>query len=155
LEDNQQKIREELKKCEKLLKDQEAKNYVNPALGEAANERAKEFFLKGDFAGAMTEYNEAIMRNPNEARYYSNRGTCYIKLMSFHLAVKDFEKALELTPNSVKILIKKATCHHAMKEFHKAVDLYNQALKIEPENQECKDGLLKTQTSIYSGSEEE
>jgi len=38
---------------------------------------------KISFPEAVKEYDEAIKRNPKEAKYLCNRGTTYMKLMAF------------------------------------------------------------------------
>jgi len=42
-----------------------------------------------------------------------------------------------------------------MKEYHKALQCYEHGLKIDPNNVFCKQGIEKTQQSIYSGGSQE
>ena len=62
----------------------------------------------GKFPQALKEYEEAIKRNPENPKYYSNLGTAYIKLMEFARARDNFDIALAKDPNFVKAYPKKA-----------------------------------------------
>merc|ERR1712070_908851 len=62
-----------LNSCEKKLKDKETQEYLNPELGEKARDEGNELFKNQDFPNAVAKYTEAIKRNPNDHKSYSNR----------------------------------------------------------------------------------
>lgn len=87
-----------LREAEKLKKDLEKQAYHNPELGEKAREEGNALFKKNDWPGAVAHYTEAIKRNEQDYKSYSNRAACYLKLMAVHEALKDAEKCIEIEP---------------------------------------------------------
>ena len=52
---------------------------------------------KGNYVGAIEDFNKAIKRSPNEhSALYYNRGLAYEKLEEYDKAIIDFQKALEI-----------------------------------------------------------
>src|SRR5688572_10417897 len=53
---------------------------------------------QGAFDQAVEEFTKAIQADPNDARFYRDRGGVYLTMKRFQDAVNDFTKAIELSP---------------------------------------------------------
>eukprot|EP01016_Furgasonia_blochmanni_P014917 TRINITY_DN1797_c0_g1_i3.p1 TRINITY_DN1797_c0_g1~~TRINITY_DN1797_c0_g1_i3.p1 ORF type:complete len:608 (+),score=221.37 TRINITY_DN1797_c0_g1_i3:156-1979(+) len=157
LEDSVPKVRDDLKKIQRLKREAEELAYRDPVKAEEHKQLGNEHFKAGRHPDAVKEYSEAVRRNPDDPKIYSNRAQAYMKLMEFPTALRDIEHALKLDPNFAKAWAKKGTIHFHMNEYHKALESYEKGLKLEPDNAECKDGFEKTQMRIMmgGGNEEE
>ncbi|CAG8440393.1 5074_t:CDS:10 [Ambispora leptoticha] len=127
-------ILKKLQEIEKLKLKREKEAYYNPELSDQARERGNELFKKNDFAGAVKEYTEAIKRNENDPRAYSNRAACYTKLMAFQEALKDCETCINLDPTFVKAYIRKAVVEFLKKEYGKCLETCELARQYDTEN---------------------
>mmetsp|Transcript_24093 Transcript_24093/g.23846 ORF Transcript_24093/g.23846 Transcript_24093/m.23846 type:complete len:298 (+) Transcript_24093:424-1317(+) len=147
-EQNDDKVKFQLRDLERKKKKSEEDNYENPGQAEENNLTANVFFGEGNYKKAINEYNECQKRLPNDVNYLSNRAVCFIKLKQFYKALKDLDKILEIDHNHVQAYIQKAFIHTVFKEYGKALECYEKVLQIDPDNQECKEGFRNVVKSL-------
>lgn len=146
--------KELLSKVEKLIKEQERLAYIDPTKAEEEKTKGNELFRKGDYPAAVRHYSEAIKRNPEDAKIYSNRAACYTKLAEFNLGLKDCDECIRLQPEFVKGYIRKGKILQGLKQYSKAQDAYQKAIDIDPNCQEALDGFRECMMSMNSDPEE-
>lgn len=158
-EDNNRTTRNALRDCEKLKEKNEKDAYLDPVKAEEHREKGNELFKEKQYAEAKKEYDEALKRNPQDAKLYSNRAAALTKLLAYPDALRDLDECLKLDPTFVKAYSRKGAAHFFMKEYHKALQAYEQGLKLDPESQECKQGrdqvIAKISETSRSGQVDE
>ncbi|KAH7636532.1 stress-induced phosphoprotein 1 [Dermatophagoides farinae] len=132
-----------LSDVEKIIKEKERKAYIDPDKSLEEKKLGNEMFQKGDYPAAIKHYTEAIKRNPDDAKLFSNRAACYQKLTEFNLALKDCEECIRLEPTFVKGYIRKGYALLAAKEHAKAQAAFQKALEIDENNKEAIEGYRK------------
>lgn len=147
-------IRTLLSDIEKKIKEEERRAYIDPVKAEEEKELGNNKFKEGDYAAAVKHYSEAILRNPDDPKYYSNRAACYTKLAAFDLGLKDCDKCLELDPKFIKGWIRKGKILQGMQQQGKAISAYQRALDLDPNNAEALDGYRSCSVASSSNPEE-
>jgi len=147
--------RQNLSEVESAIKKKEEEAYINPELAEVEKQKGNESFKKGDWAQAVKFYTEALKRNPQDSKIYSNRAACYTKLTAFDLALKDCDKSIELDPTFVKAYLRKGNVLKAMGQVQKAMDVYEKAMEIAPDSNEAKQGYKDCAVRQYSSNDPE
>jgi len=146
-------IVKEVQKLEKQVKEDAAKAYLDPEKAEEERQKGNEAFKNGDYPTAVKAYTEAIKRNPEDARIYSNRAASYSKLMEFNLALKDCDKCIELDPTFLKGHIRKGHVCIALKNPQKAMDAFEKAIDLDANNDEARQGMRQAMQAINSDPE--
>ncbi len=69
--------------------------YNNAFAGSAASviDRGNKSWLAGDYEGAIKDYDEAAVENPESPYIYFNKGTALYKKGDYNAAIEEFEKA--------------------------------------------------------------
>ncbi|KAI9505125.1 Hsp90 cochaperone [Coemansia spiralis] len=116
-----------LRTLEKLRKQRAEEAYRDENKANEARERGNELFKAAKYPEAQKEYTEAIKRNPDDPRNYSNRAACLTKLMAVPDAIKDCETCISLDPTFVKAYIRKANALFLMREYAEALDALEEA----------------------------
>lgn len=144
-----------LSQLEKKIKDDEIRAYIDPVKAEEEKEKGNKYFKKGDFSSAVKHYSEAIRRNPDDPKLYSNRAACYTKLAAFDLGLKDCETCTTLDDKFIKGWVRKGKILQlGMQQQSKAVQAYQKALEIDPTNAEALEGYRACTMAVHSNPKE-
>jgi len=86
-----------------------------------------------DTRGAIQDFNEALMINPNYDFAYFNRAKVYEELNLFDNALADINKAIKLN-NKSDYYMSRAIIYKSLKETEKSLNDFNKAIELNPKN---------------------
>jgi tetratricopeptide (TPR) repeat protein len=94
--------------------------------------RATIWHDKRDLVRALTDYTEAIRRDPQNAALHCNRGHAYREQNEPDKAIADFDEAIRLDPADVAALIERGATRGSRREFDKAIADFSEAIRLLP-----------------------
>ena len=124
------------------------KNYLGQEIDEKnpiwAKQRGDNFYNNKDYRSAINAYNNALDLDPTFHKVLINRGTSYMCLGEFDLALDDFNRAIDLINQidkkersdafydriNVKALSKIYAVYALRQEYQKALDIINEKLLL-------------------------
>jgi len=149
IEVNDSGIKKKKNECLQLKKEEEEKACFDPELAEKHREEGNRYYRDGNYIEARKKYDEGIKRNSKSAVLYLNRALTWLKVLEHTKALQDIDQSLKLDPKYVKAYAKKGNIHLQLKEFHRALSTYERGLELDANNQECIDGLRRTEEEMY------
>ena len=81
-------------------------------------------------AVALREHDEATRGNPERALVFYNRGTAFLDLGHYHLAINDYSEALRVYPKDAEVYAARAFCYAWLGEDAKAQQDVEAAVKL-------------------------
>lgn len=105
----------------------------NPSLPYSWMERGYYRLERGDYQGALRDYDQAVKLSPNDAESWLNRGIAKEKLKDLAGAYYDFSEAISLTPHFEKAWLCRANVLTKMQRLEEAVEDYTVALTYDPD----------------------
>lgn len=95
--------------------------------------RADASFAKGDFSGALADYDRAVgMIEPVSVSIFLNRGRSNYGLNNYAIAVADLDRVIALDPSNAKALHVRGLCFEKQDQLDKAISDIRKAANIAP-----------------------
>ena len=88
---------------------------------------------EGRLEEAITEFDEAIRLNPQDADAYYNRGNTYDDLGQHQRAIQEFDEALRLDPQFAEIYVNRGLAYADLSQHQRAIQEYDEAIRLNPQ----------------------
>lgn len=87
---------------------------------------------QNDLEGAIADFDQVILHNPNYSQAYLNRGVTYRKLEKYQEAIADFDQVIRLYPNVAEFYVARGGVYTLLGEHQKALADYSHAIRLNP-----------------------
>jgi tetratricopeptide (TPR) repeat protein len=88
---------------------------------------------RGDYEGAIADYNRALKINANNPDALLQRGRAYIELRDYRAAFKDFDRLVVLSPKNPVAYWGRGLARDLLEENQEAITDYSRAIALNPD----------------------
>jgi tetratricopeptide (TPR) repeat protein len=100
---------------------------------DAYNKSGNQKYDRGNYQGALADYNKAISLDPKSAKSYNNRGTLkHEKLNDVQGALADYNKAISLNPKFANAYNNRGLLKYQLNNAQEALADYDRAISLNP-----------------------
>lgn len=103
---------------------------ADPTAAQRFNSEGLKKAREGYPKEAISDYNQAIEKNPSDVAVYINRGVVYHRTGNTDAAIRDYEQALKLDPKSALAHSNLSYAYYDRQNYDKALDEGNQAVAL-------------------------
>jgi tetratricopeptide (TPR) repeat protein len=103
-------------------------------LARAYNNRGVAYRVKGKYAEALNDFNEAIRLVPDYGTAFNNRGVAYRNIGDLDRAVADYDQAIRLKPDYVAAFYNRGLALTDKHQYERAIADFTTVLKTDPHN---------------------
>ena len=87
----------------------------------------------GNYESALSNFENAIDKNPNRAEAWIQVGFCKVKQGKNSEAIRAYKEAIRLRPNSFEAYNKLGDAYYFAANYTKAIEAYKQAVRLRPD----------------------
>ena len=128
-----------------IRKDKEATDYLTGGLAK---------YNRGDYQGAVSDFDAALQINPDYAEAYNNRGRAKTALGQYQQAIADYEMALQINPDYAEAYNNRGRAKTALGDYKGAISDYDTVLTLNPDYAEAYSNRAKAKIELgdYKGA---
>lgn len=100
----------------------------------AGVQEAAEKVRQGDYDGAISQLQEILKKNPEDANAHYMTGMALLRKIMWKEALLSFLQVIELTPGFAAAHYQAGVCYQQMEEPERALEYYVKAMELDPSN---------------------
>lgn len=98
----------------------------------AFGNRGRAHFLQGDYVRALTDFDQAIRLDSQNALIFAFRGDLYFAQRDYARAIADYGRAINLDPQRPDFFTSRGRAHVPLQDYERAIADFDQALRLDP-----------------------